>query len=155
MLKLLVTSAFVLSASAAQPVDYRWTTGFGQGTLEAKITNRSKDELIVYCASGQDDHPAGMFFTIGGWTYRPREKVYVQFVVDEKNHSFEFAETQYEASGRAFFGNLYNFVAALASSRSSSFLFEIPAENISRSLSLLNVGDALGKPSDLIVDGCK
>ncbi|AWN46679.1 hypothetical protein DK419_10440 [Methylobacterium terrae] len=155
MLKLVATIAFVLSATAAQAVEYRWTDGFGQGTLEAKIVSRSKDELLIYCGSGQEARPVGMFFTIGGKQYRRSERTYVQFVVDGKNHPFEFAETRYDASGRGFYGNLSRFVAALARSKSQTFLFEVPEENISRSLSLLNAADALGRSPDSIIDGCK
>ena len=71
------------------------------------------------------------------------------------NHPFEFVGTTYDAAGRGFYANLHAFVAALAASRSPSFRFEIPAENVSRSLSLLNAADALGAAPGFIIGDCR
>lgn len=155
MPKLVLTLALALSATAAQAVDYRWTQGYGQGTLEAAIVNKAKDELRIYCASGQQNRPVGMFLTIAGRPTSAPGKVYVQFVVDGKNHPFTFEQGRYNASGRGFYGNLHAFVEALVRSKSPSFAVELPEEDITRSLSLLNAADALGTPPDLIIKDCR
>jgi len=61
---LLSIQLFVLTASAAMAVDYRWTSSYAQGTLEAIIHNRNDSNVTIYCLEGQEDTTPGMFIEV-------------------------------------------------------------------------------------------
>ena len=61
---LLSVLAVILSGSAALPVDFRWTRGYGQGTLEGNIRNGNESMFTIYCPAGSDDKTPGMFITV-------------------------------------------------------------------------------------------
>jgi hypothetical protein len=61
---LLSIPPLVLTASAAMAVDYRWTSSYAQGTLEAIIHNRNDSNVTIYCPEGQADTTPGMFIAV-------------------------------------------------------------------------------------------
>ena len=61
---LLSIQLLVLTASAAMAVDYRWTSSYAQGTLEAIIHNRNDSNVTIYCPEGQEDTTPGVFIEV-------------------------------------------------------------------------------------------
>jgi hypothetical protein len=148
--------AFLLASVAAlqaAPVDYRWTIGFGQGTLEAIIRNEFGSSLNIYCPAGQTDTTPGMFVSVDKVRPRAGEQIDVQIVVDNKNHPFYLEEIQFRASGRANLNSLYALVDALAASRARGFVVEFPRFRMSERFSLMNAREVLGSGKDFL-QGC-
>src|SRR5688500_2132254 len=93
--------AGLLAASHAWAVDYRWTTSFAQGTVEAIIRNRGGSSVNIYCPSGQANTTPGMFIKVGRVNPKAGEQVDVQIIVDGENYPFTLDEIQFLAGGRA------------------------------------------------------
>jgi hypothetical protein len=156
-MKLLLTMlSLILLAPAALAVDFRWTLGFGQGTLESTIKNANDSAFTIYCPQGHEDTTPGMFLHVKSIKPTLGELVTVQFIVDGKNHSFYFQEIRFKADTRANQWALRNFVNALLSSKQKSFVAEFPKYNTAETFSLLNVRDSIGadKKKGSILKGC-
>ena len=67
-MRFLLTIAFLISTavSATWAVDFRWTSSFAQGTLEAIIRNGNDSEFNIFCPLGQVDTTPGMFVRVTG-----------------------------------------------------------------------------------------
>jgi hypothetical protein len=89
---LLSILAFVLTASTAMAVDYRWTSSYDQGTLEATISNRNDSSVAIYCPEGQEDTAPGMFLEVKRIKPQRGDSVTVQIVVDGDSFPFELNE---------------------------------------------------------------
>ena len=72
----------MLSGAYAHAVDFRWTLGFAQGTLEAIIRNAGESSVNIYCPSGQNDTTPGMFIDSARVKPKAKEQVTVQIIVD-------------------------------------------------------------------------
>ena len=151
VLAFLLTSVAALQAA---PVDYRWTIGFGQGTLEAIIRNEFGSSVNIYCPAGQIDTTPGMFVSVDKVRPRAGERIDVQFVVDNKNHAFYLEEIQFRASGRANLNSFHALVDALATSKARRFVVEFPKFRMSERFSLLNAREALGSGQEFL-RGCE
>ncbi len=103
---------------------------------------------------GAADSLVGMLVTIGAGPIPAPGTASVQFVVDGTNHPGTFERGRYDASGRGFHESLHQFVEALAGSASPSFAFASPGEDVTRSLSRPNAGDALGPSPGTVIEGC-
>jgi hypothetical protein len=76
-------------------VDYRWTSSYDQGTLEATIWNRNASNIVIYCPEGQEDTTPGMFLEVKRIKPQRGESVTVQIVVDGDSFPFELNEIQF------------------------------------------------------------
>lgn len=155
-MKLLLTMlSLILLAPAASAVDFRWTLGFGQGTLESTIRNANDSSFTIYCPQGQEETTPGMFLHVKSIKPTLGELVTVQFIVDGKNHLFNFPEMGFKAETRANQWALRDFVNALLSSKKKSFVAEFPKHNTAETFSLLNVRDSIGtRKKGTILKGC-
>jgi hypothetical protein len=113
-----------LSASTAMAVDYRWTSSYDQGTLEATIWNRNASNIVIYCPKGQEDTTPGMFLEVKRIKPQRGESVTVQIVVDGDSFPFELNEIQFTASSRAEKWRFFALVDALVASKQKSFVVE-------------------------------
>lgn len=136
--------------------------GLPPGHTGSKDDRQSQGRASVLVRLGAADSLVGMLVTIGAGPIPVPGTVYVQFVVDGTNHPGTFERGRYDASGRGFHGSLHQFVEALAGSALPSFAFASPGENVTRSLSRPNAGDASArrpapssrvarKPNDAII----
>jgi len=73
-------------------VDYRWTSSYDQGTLEATIWNRNASNIVICCPKGQEDTTPGMFLEVKRIKPQRGESVTVQIVVDGDSFPFELNE---------------------------------------------------------------
>jgi hypothetical protein len=106
-----------LSASTAMAADYRWTSSYDQGTLEATIWNRNASNIVIYCPEGQEDTTPGMFLEVKRIKPQRGESVTVQIVVDGDSFPFELNEIQFTASSRAEKWRFFALVDALVASK--------------------------------------
>ncbi|GLH77836.1 hypothetical protein SSBR45G_27440 [Bradyrhizobium sp. SSBR45G] len=150
----IVLLAMCLGAADAQAVDYRWTQGFAQGTVEAIIENARGSNLNIYCPSGQEDHTPGMFVTGTGLNPPVGERVTAQVIVDGKNYAFDLDEQQFKAGSRLGLQDFQALVSALAASRARSFTIEFPKYGLVETFSLAGAAKALGKGKTSILKGC-
>jgi hypothetical protein len=123
---LLSILSFVLAASTAMAVDYRWTSSYDQGTLEATIRNRNASNVVIYCPEGQEDTTPGMFLEVKRIRPQRGEAVTVQIVVDGDSFRFELNEIQFTAGSRAEKWRFFALVDALVASKQKSFVVEFP-----------------------------
>ena len=135
------------AAALAAPAKQRWTTGYTQGTVNATIRNVQGASLDIYCPAGGTP---GMF--IEAKTLKPaaQQTVDVQFVVDGKSHPFQFDEIQFQAKDAAGIANLGAVIDALAKSRSSSFVMQLPKLGTSETFSLAGARKALASSKDFL-----
>src|ERR1700752_3195738 len=119
-------AAVIIPLSAAHAVDYRWTTGFAHGTVEAIIKNENGSGVDIYCPAGQTDTTPGMFIETDKVRPRPNEQIDVQIIVDGRNYPFYLREIQFKAEGRQNLNDLYALIDALAKSGNKSFSVEFP-----------------------------
>jgi hypothetical protein len=62
-----------------------WTTGFGQGTLEAGVTGSAGTDLYLSCSAGTATPTASLFFMAPADYAAPVGQAYlVDFVIDDK-----------------------------------------------------------------------
>src|SRR5688500_10633259 len=116
-MRTLLVVASLLLAAHAWAVDYRWTTAFAQGTVEAIIRNGNGSSVNIYCPSGQAETTPGVFIEFNRVNPKLKEQVHVQFVVDGKNYPFTFDEIHFEAKGSEKHASLYSLVDALSKSK--------------------------------------
>lgn len=123
------------------------------GESSASIRNKAGDNIYFFCTSGQAKQKAGVYINL-----KDSKKIgsysIVQFVVDGKNYALGTKSGAYDASGRAFFGDLYSVVTAISESDAPSFTIEIPEKGVEKTFSLLNARDHLGKPPKSLIDPC-
>jgi hypothetical protein len=153
---LLTIMSLTFAASAALAVDFRWTQGYGQGTLEANIANANDSTININCPEGQTDTTPGMFIEVKRIS-PPRqsdETVTVQIIVDGKNYSFFLKEIQFKAVTRTDKSQFRELVRALASSKQKSFVVEFPKYNTAETFSLLDARKVLGLGKHSILKGC-
>jgi hypothetical protein len=151
---LLSILSFVLAASTAMAVDYRWTSSYDQGTLEATIRNRNASNVVIYCPEGQEDTTPGMFLEVKGIRPQRGEAVTVQIVVDGDSFPFELNEIQFTAGSRAEKWRFFALVDALVASKQKSFVVEFPKYDTSETFSLLDARKSLGQGKSSILSGC-
>jgi hypothetical protein len=154
MLRALTFSAVMLVSTVSGAVDFRWTRGFGQGTIEAIIRNGNKASVNIYCPSGQADSTPGMFIETGKVNPKPKERVAVQIVVDGKNYPFDLEETQLLASTGGSRTALDSLVRALIDAKQKSFTVEFPKQRVVERFSLSGARRALADGKDSILDDC-
>ncbi len=132
----------VLGTSGASAVDYRWTTGFGQGVFQASIENQAKSSVAFSCNSGGlPPVEPSLAVMIRGKPIKG-EKLY-QFVIDGKNHPALLTDGWLKGNFMAVKRPMTSIAYALVESRSNAFVVEVPDLKISERFSLLNVRDAL------------
>jgi hypothetical protein len=100
MKSLLLLMSLILVTYPARAVDFRWTSSFNQGTLEAIIQNGRGSSLNIYCPLYQTDTTPGMFLEVKRIKPTAGEPLTVQIIVDDKNHAFYFNEIEFEANTR-------------------------------------------------------
>jgi hypothetical protein len=144
----------VFSASAAMAVDYRWTSSYAQGTLEAIIRNGNESTVTIYCPEGQDDTTPGMFIEVKRIAPKAKESVTVQIIVDGDSYAFDLQEIQYLANSNAEKLHFFALVDALVASRQKSFVVEFPKYQIAETFSLLDAPKSLGEGKNSILAGC-
>jgi hypothetical protein len=144
----------LLTASAAMAVDYRWTSSYAQGTLEAIIHNRNDSSVTIYCPEGQEDTTPGMFIEVTRIKPRAGESVTVQIVVDGDSHAFALQEIQYLANSNVEKLHFFALVDALVASKQKSFVVEFPKYQTAETFSLLDARKSLGDGKKSILAGC-
>lgn len=150
----LPTALAILTASPALAVEYRWTSGTGQGSVEASIRNRTGSTFRVFCASGTDERRAGIILEGLARTTPTSKPLDVQVVVDGKNYPFSVTDGYGPVAARAGRFTLEGMAKAMLASRSKRFTIEYPALDKSETFSLGNVGDALRERRSTIVTPC-
>ena len=151
---LLAIISLTFVASTAFAVDFRWTSGFGQGTLEANIANGNDSSINIFCPEWQTDTTPGMFIHVKRIDPQRDELVTVQIIVDGKNYPFYLKEIEFKAVTRADKWGFRELVSALASSKQKSFIVEFPKYNTSEIFSLLDARKAIGLGKHSMMKGC-
>jgi hypothetical protein len=151
---LLSIPLLVLATSAAMAVDYRWTSSYAQGTLEAIIRNRNDSSVMIYCPEGQEDTTPGMFIEVKRINPEKGESVTVQIVVDGDSHAFDLQEIQFLASSNTEKLQFFALVDALVASKQKSFVVEFPKYDMAETFSLLDARKSLGDGKNSILAGC-
>lgn len=153
---MILRSALVLAAlsTPALAVDYRWTVGTGQGTVEAGIRNRGGGRFTIFCAAGQPDRGAGIMLDGPAGTGEKGKPVDVQVVVDGKSHAFAVTDGYGPVAARGARLDLANLSRALLASRAKRFTVEYPGLGRAENFSLLGVRDALAERGGTIVAPC-
>jgi hypothetical protein len=151
-MRTLLVVASLLLAAHAWAVDYRWTTAFAQGTVEAIIRNGNGSSVNIYCPSGQAETTPGVFIEFNRVNPKLKEQVHVQFVVDGKNYPFTFDEIHFEAKGREKHASLYSLVDALSKSKGKTFKVEFSKLGITETFSLLGARTAFKSAKDFLED---
>jgi hypothetical protein len=154
LLSLVTILSLALTPSPAIAVDYRWTSSYGQGTLEAIIRNRNDSNIVLYCPEGQEDTTPGMFVEVRRIKPQKDESVTVQIVVDGDSHAFDLNEIQFTASSNADKLRFFALVDALVTSKQKSFVVEFPKYDTSETFSLLDARKSLGQGKNSILRGC-
>ena len=142
----------ILISGNAYAVDYRWTIGFAQGTVEAIIRNAAGSSVNIYCPSGQLDTTPGMFIKVDKVRPRKDEQIHVQIVVDGKNHAFGLREIEFQASGRANFKSLHSLIDDLAKAKGKQFSVEFPKFGMAERFSLLDARKTLKSGGNFLSD---
>lgn len=157
-LKLILCSAILAIASAvpAAAADYRWTTGFGQGVIEALIRNRAGSSLNISCSAGSTEKTASLFLETNVVPKPAKGKwLDIQIVVDGKNYPLNLDDKMaYDGIGRNFYQALYSVAEALRKTKSKTFTVEYPMSGKSETFSTLNARDALGDGKKSMLDAC-
>ncbi|WP_456624000.1 hypothetical protein [Bradyrhizobium sp. P5_C12] len=149
-----VALALMLSGTTALAVDFRWTLGYGQGTLEANIENSAGSTFSIYCPAGSDDKTPGMFITVTRIKPQAKEAVTVQIIIDGKNYPFLLDGSQFKAAGRQNQWDFRELVKALATTKQKSFVVEFPKYQTQETFSLLDVRKSLGTAKKTIIKDC-
>ena len=150
---LVLVSLVALVGLEARAVDFRWTSGFGQGALVAQVRNQAGSVVHFSCnqGGGTGSGEASLLVEIRGNAIQG-SKTY-QFVVDGKNYPVILANGWLTARARFEVNGLMMIAHALVSSGSAAFVVEVPEVAISERFSLLNVRDALGpSPGKTLAD---
>lgn len=153
----LAMMALIFAASTALAVDFRWTLGFAQGTLEAIIRNGNDSEFNVFCPTGWEGERKrpGMFIHVAGIHPAAKEQVTVQIIVDDKNYSFYLDEVEFRPYSRLDWMQFETLVDALASSKRKSFVVEFPKYNKAETFSLIDARKSLARNGkNSILGGC-
>lgn len=150
----LPTALAILTASPALAVEYRWTSGTGQGSVEASIRNRTGSTLRVFCGSGTGERRAGIILEGLARTAPKGKSLDVQVVVDGKNYPFSVMDGYGPVAARAGRFALEDMAKAMLASRAKRFTVEYPTLDKSETFSLGNVGDALRERRFTIVTPC-
>jgi hypothetical protein len=143
-----------LTAFAAMAVDYRWTSSYAQGTLEAIIHNRNDSTVTIYCPEGQEDTTPGMFIEVKRIKPKASESVTVQIVVDGDSYAFDLQEIQYLANSNTEKLHFLALVDALVASKKKSFVVEFPKYDAAETFSTLDARKSLGDGKNSILAGC-
>jgi hypothetical protein len=154
VLPLVITMSPLVITTPALAVDYRWTSSYGQGTLEAMIRNRNDSNIVFYCPEGQEDTAPGMFVEVKRIKPQKDESLTVQIVVDRDSHAFELNEIQFTASSNADKLRFFALVDALVASKQKSFVVEFPKYATSETFSLRDARKSLGHGKSSIFAGC-
>lgn len=149
-----VAFALMLSGTAALAVDFRWTLGYGQGTLEANIENGAGSTFSIYCPAGSDDKTPGIFISVTRIKPQVKEAVTAQIIIDGKNHPFLLDGSRFKAEGRQNQWDFRALVNALATSKQKSFVVEFPKYQTQETFSLLDVRKTLGTAKKTIIREC-
>lgn len=146
----------VLSAAApAFAVDFRWTSGFGQGTAAGQVENQSGSLVHFACNSGgMPPGGASLHVQIKGKDIQGA-RLY-QFVVDGKNRPVTLQDGWLlNAQARHEKAALIDIAHSLVVSRAPAFTVELPELRIEERFSLLNVKDALGQAPGKTLADCE
>lgn len=151
---LLVAATAAASALAQQgPVQFRWASGFAQGTVEAIIRTADDSYVAFACPGGQMDPAPSVSVQVRGRT--PGGQTTLQIVVDGRNYPLSLNDGFSLGRGRSAEAAVVNAAHALVRSNSRTFVAEIPEIGWRQQFSLANSRDALGaRPGRTIVDGC-
>ncbi|MBC9876327.1 hypothetical protein G8O24_03070 [Bradyrhizobium sp. INPA01-394B] len=149
-----VAFALISSCTTASAVDFRWTLGYGQGTLEANIENAAGSTFSIYCPAGSDDKTPGMFISATRIKPQVKESITAQIIIDGKNHPFLLEGSQFKAEGRQNQQDFRQLVIALATTKQKSFVVEFPKYQTQETFSLLDVRKTLGTAKKTIIREC-
>ena len=144
----------ILIASPALAVDDRWTSGTGQGTVEASIRSRTGSTFRVFCGSGTTDRQMGIVLEGLATTVPKGRPLDVQIIVDGKNFPFALTDGYGLVSARSSRFDLEAMAKAMLASKATSFTIEYPSLDKSETFSLADVADALSDRGGTIVTPC-
>jgi hypothetical protein len=144
----------LLAVFTASAVDFRWTNGYGQGTVIAAIENDNDSYFQVFCPVGDIDTTPGLFVNVRRLNQLTEQQILMQVVVDERNYSFYIQNYQFRAAGRGARESLEQLLSALIGSRSRSFVVEFPKYGFEERFSLSGVRQALGSGRNFVLQGC-
>lgn len=144
MVRRLAVCVALAAAAPALAADFRWTSGFNQGTAAAQVENQAGSLVHFACNSGGLP-PGGpsLHVQIKGKDVQGA-RLY-QFVIDGRNRPVTLqdgwllnAQVRYEKEA------LMGIAHSLVVSRAPSFTVALPELRLEERFSLLNVKDALG-----------
>ena len=144
MVRLLAACIAVVAVTPALAVDFRWTSGSGQGTTVAQIQNQAGSLVHFACNSGGLP-PGGpsLHVQIKGKDIQG-SRLY-QFVIDGQNRPVTLQDGWLlNAQARHEKAALMGIAHSLVGSRAATFTVELPELRLEERFSLLNVKDALG-----------
>lgn len=132
-----------------------WTTGFGQGTMEAGVTGSAGTDLYVSCSAGTATPLASLFFMAPANYAAPVGQAYlVDFLIDDKVMTLVMGLEQetvlgYDGSDPATFTALESLTRLLRAGKTLT----VKSEQLKWSESFPLKGS--GKALDGIFEGCE
>lgn len=146
-----LTAALIAPASAK---DFRWTTGYAQGTTNALIRNANGASVNITCPLGQDVTTPEIFIETRAVSFKAGEQAAVQFIVDGKSHAFDFQEIRFQAKGPEQHRALSALIDAIITSKGKSFAVAFPQFGKSEQFSTLGAKKAM-ESAKAFLDGCE
>ncbi len=155
MTRLLALCIAIAAVAPALAADFRWTSGFNQGTAAGQIQNQAGSLVHFACNSGGLP-PGGpsLHVQIKGKDIQG-SRLY-QFVIDGQNRPVTLQDGWLlNAQTRPEKAALMDIAYGLVKSRAPSFTVELPELHLEERFSLLNVKDALGEAPGKTLADCE
>jgi hypothetical protein len=139
------------AALAQQPATYQWSTGYGQGVLQAMI--RSSDQSYVAFNCSNAEFQQGPTISVDAHGRSLDGPKTLQLVVDGRNYSMGLLNGVVSASQSG--PMVIETARAITNSRAPSFTAEIPEINWRQEFPLANARTVLLEPTGgTIVERC-
>jgi len=141
------------TAALAQqpPVTYRWSSGYGQGVLQAMI--RSPDQSYVAFNCSNAEFQQGPTISVEAHGRSMDGQKTLQLVVDGRNHTMGLLNGVVNGNARG--SGVIEAAQAISTSTAPTFVAEIPELGWRQEFPLANARDVLREPSGgTIVERC-
>lgn len=134
-----------------QPITYRWSTGYGQGVLQAMIRSNDQSYVAFNCSNGEFQQGPTISVEAHGRSMDGPKTL--QLVIDGQNYPMSLLNGVVNGNQRG--SGVLESARALTMSSAPSFTAEIPELNWRQEFPLANARDVLLEPSGgTIVERC-
>lgn len=151
---LLALALAALPAGAQERAPFRWTSGYGQGTLEAMIRGPGDSSIAFACPGARPDRAPSLSVQVRGAV--PRGAAMLQIAVDGRRVPVALQDGFASGAGPGSAREVVRAADALVASRARSFIAEIPEISWRQEFSLRGIREALGtRPGRTILADCR